>query len=119
MAEFGWAYVAGGALTASGGVTGSIQFKSDGDQLTGSENLSFLTGSNTMEVTGAMAVSGTLSVSDFTSVTAIGNSTIMATDTTVPENYNSLLWGPITIGNGVSFTINANSKVKIKDLDDV
>ena len=32
MAEFGWAYVAGGALTASGGVTGSVQFKGDGDQ---------------------------------------------------------------------------------------
>ncbi len=119
MAEFGWAYVAGGALTASGGVTGSIQFKSDGDQLTGSENLSFFTGSNTMEVTGAMAVSGTVSITDFTSVTAIGNSTTMATNTTVPANYNSLLFGPITIGNGVSFTINANSNVKIKDIDDV
>ena len=43
----------------------------------------------------------------------------MATNTTVPANYNSLLFGPITIGNGVSFTINANSNVKIKDIDDV
>ena len=29
MAEFGWAYVEGGALTGSGGVTGSVQFLVD------------------------------------------------------------------------------------------
>jgi len=119
MAEFGWAYVAGGALTSSGGVTGSVQFKGDGDQLTGSANFSFFTGSNAVEITGSIAVSGPANITDFTSVTAVGNSTTMATNTTVPANYNSVLYGPITIGSGVSFTIGTDSKVKIKDIDDI
>ena len=35
------------------------------------------------------------------------------------ENYNSLLFGPITIGTNGTLTIGTNSNLKIKDLEDV
>ena len=39
MAEFGWAYVAGGAITGSGGPVGSVMIKESDTQISGSESL--------------------------------------------------------------------------------
>ena len=65
MAEFGWAYVAGGALTGAAGPTGSIQIKKGANELTGSPNLIFNTGSNTLEVTGDISASVNISASAY------------------------------------------------------
>ena len=65
MAEFGWAYVAGGAITGSAGPIGSIVIKESDTQLTGSGNLKFLTATNTVVLTGHMSSSGFVSASSF------------------------------------------------------
>jgi len=49
----------------------------------------------------------------------IGNSTSISIDIVIPDNYNTVLYGPITINSGVSFTIGSNSSVKIIDISDV
>ena len=48
-----------------------------------------------------------------------GNSSSVNNDINLGSYYNALLYGPITIDSGASFTIGANSNVKIKDFDDV
>jgi hypothetical protein len=65
MAEFGWAYVAGGAITGAAGPTGSIQLKKGDSELTGSPNLIFNTSSNTLEVLGDISASANISASYF------------------------------------------------------
>jgi len=65
MAEFGWAYVAGGAITGAIGPTGSIQLKKGSSELTGSPNLIFNTSSNTLEVYGDISASSNISASYF------------------------------------------------------
>ena len=65
MAEFGWAYVAGGAITGAIGPTGSIQLKKGDTELTGSPNLIFNTGSNTLEISGDLSASSNVSASFF------------------------------------------------------
>ena len=65
MAEFGWAYVAGGALTGSAGPSGSVQLNDGNNNLTGSPNLIFNTSSNTLEVSGDISASANISASYF------------------------------------------------------
>ena len=60
-----------------------------------------------------------LTVSGFSAVDALGNTTTINNTVTVPTNYNSLLFGPITIGTNGTFTIGESSVVKIKDISDV
>ena len=110
MAEFGWAYVEGGAITGSGGITGSVQFLVDPNTLSGSENFVFASGSNNLSLSGAMEVTG---------AETVGNSSTINYNTDTGANYNSLLLGPITIASGASLTIGTNSNVKVKDLEDV
>tara|TARA_E500000318_G_C3555466_1_gene210889 strand:+ start:445 stop:1110 length:666 start_codon:yes stop_codon:yes gene_type:complete len=67
MAQFRWAYVNCTEETSVsvGGATGSLQFLSGANVLTGSSNLIFNTSSNTLFVTGTLLVSGTISASSF------------------------------------------------------
>ena len=65
MAEFGWAYVAGGAITGAAGPTGSVMLKEGQYEISGSPNLIFNTGSNTLEVTGDISSSANISASAF------------------------------------------------------
>ena len=65
MAEFGWAYIAGGAITEAQGVTGSVLLKKGDKQISGSANLVFNTGSNTLEVTGDISASVNISASAY------------------------------------------------------
>ncbi len=60
----------------------------------------------------------TLTVSGFASTMGVGNSTTISSDTTVPDNFNSLLYGPITISSGISLRIGSDSSVKIRDISD-
>jgi len=67
MAQFRWAYVncTEEESVSVGGPTGSLQFLSGANVLTGSTNLIFNTSSNTLFVTGTLLVSGTISASSF------------------------------------------------------
>jgi len=65
------------------------------------------------------AVTGSsIKLTGFLSVAGVGNTTTITAPTTIPSNYNSILYGPITIGNGGELTIGADSVVKIKDISD-
>ena len=66
MAEFGWAYVAGGAITGAAGPTGSIQVKLGSTEIGGYPELVWNTGSNAIEISGAI----TASAMNFTSLSA-------------------------------------------------
>ena len=65
MAEFGWAYVAGGAITGAWGPTGSIMLKREHLYISGSPNFIFNTSSNTLEIDGAISGSGNVSGSAY------------------------------------------------------
>ena len=60
-----------------------------------------------------------LSVADGVKITGISATpSSIAVSTSVPANYNAILYGPITIASGVSLTVSANAKLKIKDFAD-
>ncbi len=75
MAEFGWAYVGGGAVTASGGEIGSLQYKTGDQSISGSSLLTYDNTSAKMFLTGTLIVSGTIEANNYdiinTSVTEI------------------------------------------------
>jgi len=67
--------------------------------------------------TGVVALSGTIETSGFISSMGVGNATTISLATTVPKNYNSILYGPITIGTNGTLTIGSDSAVKIIDIE--
>ena len=67
---------------------------------------------------GVVQFSGSFQALGYLSATGFGNSSSIDASITVPRNYNSLLYGPITIGSAGVFTIGENSTVKIKDIED-
>ena len=116
MAEFGWAFVAG---QSPGGATGSLQYKTGVGDVSGSSRLTFNPSSYEFYVSGSSKVVGTSYAYGFSATEIVGNKSIIAYDTTIGENYNSLLLGPITISDGVNVTIGSGSVVMIKDLTDM
>ena len=69
--------------------------------------------------TGNVSVTGSIQASSYIYAAGFGNSSSIETSQTVPPNYNSVLYGPITIDDGVDFIISANSAVKIIDIGDL
>ncbi len=65
MAEFGWAYVAGGAITGAAGPTGSIQIKANGSELVGYSDLIWDSTNKVLEITGGVSSSVNISASAF------------------------------------------------------
>jgi hypothetical protein len=65
---------------------------------------------------GGMQATGSAEM-DFISGQTVANVTTITKDTVVLTNHNAVLYGPITINQ--SLKIESNSKVKIKDIDDV
>jgi hypothetical protein len=65
MAEFGWAYVAGGAITGAAGPTGSIQIKQGGTDIGGYSELKWNNTTKTIELVGDISGSGNISGSSF------------------------------------------------------
>ena len=65
MAEFGWAYIGGGAVTGALRPTGSVLLKKAEKQISGSSNLIFNTGSNTLQVIGDISASVNISASAY------------------------------------------------------
>ncbi len=68
---------------------------------------------------GSDAVTTQNVVEGATAASMTGNSASVAQNITLPAYYNAVLYGPITIDSNSSFTIGANSNVKIKDITDV
>ena len=64
MAEFGWAFINCEDPGVANGPTGSLQFHSGSNDLSGSANLVFLTASNTLNLTGTLNVSGTINANE-------------------------------------------------------
>ena len=77
---------------------------------------------HTSAISGSAAGSDAVSVQNIVDGTAggsfTGNSSSVSSNLTTPDYYNALLYGPITIDSGITFTISANSNVKIKDISD-
>ena len=100
MAQFRWAYVncAEEASVSVGGATGSLQFLSGANVLTGSSNLIFNTSSNTLFITGTLLVSGTISASSFivNQTDTISGSTIFGNS----SNDTHLFTGSVSVGAG-------------------
>tara|TARA_R110000824_G_scaffold117863_6_gene269917 strand:- start:1649 stop:1900 length:252 start_codon:yes stop_codon:yes gene_type:complete len=67
-----------------------------------------------------IAISGSVGIRGFVSA-PIGSFNSSSIDQTlsIPNNYNCLMYGPITIGSQGTFRIGLDSQVKIKDFDDV
>ena len=64
MSNFGWMHISG--AVSGKGIAGSLQYpKTTNGELTGSQNLSFSSGSNTLFLTGTMIISGTLQAHTF------------------------------------------------------
>ena len=64
MGEFGWAYVAGGAITGALGPTGSVLLKIGHLEISGSSKLIFNTANDTLEINGHLSASNTLTASN-------------------------------------------------------
>ncbi len=62
---------------------------------------------------------GWVNIQGATQFTVTHNASTLDGDVSVPANHNSLLIGPITVEEGVTFTIADGAKVKIKDFDDI
>jgi|ETNvirenome_6_85_1030632.scaffolds.fasta_scaffold37586_3 hypothetical protein len=70
-------------------------------------------------ITGALETTETISapsasISGFVQAMGVGNAATISSPTTVPSDYNSLLFGPIT----VTSTMIISGTAKIKDLED-
>tara|TARA_R110000824_G_scaffold224149_1_gene411842 strand:- start:2178 stop:2423 length:246 start_codon:yes stop_codon:yes gene_type:complete len=78
---------------------------------------------HTSAISGSTAGSDAVTTQNVVDGTAAGsmtgNSASVSQDLVLPAYYNAILYGPITIDSNSSFTIGANSNVKIKDFDDV
>ena len=104
MAQFRWAYVncTEEESVSVGGATGSLQFLSGANVLTGSSNLIFNTSSNTLFVTGTLLVSGTISASSF-----VVNQTDTVSGSTIFGNDNGdthQITGSLFVGNNEPVT---------------
>ena len=98
MAQFRWAHIncTEEATVSVGGPTGSLQFLSGTNVLTGSSNLIFNTSSNTLFITGTLLVSGAISASTF-----VVNQTDTTSGSTIFGNSNDdthQFFGKLSVG---------------------
>ena len=68
---------------------------------------------------GIVQISGSIKIAGSVHGLALTNASVINHPTNIPENYNSLLYGPITLKHTGSLTIGSGAAVKIKDLEDV
>ena len=62
---------------------------------------------------------GWVNIRGATQLTVTHNASTIDSDQTIPAEHNSLLIGPVTVDDGIIFTIGSGAQVKIKDFDDV
>tara|TARA_R110000824_G_scaffold341409_1_gene527849 strand:+ start:54 stop:398 length:345 start_codon:yes stop_codon:yes gene_type:complete len=111
IGTLGWAYITGSVVAIDDGGTNRIPFYKDDTTLSGSADITF-DSQKKLTVTGSVAT-------DVVLAGAFSNATTIAGPTTVPANHNSLLYGPITVGDNGTLTISVDAVVKIKDFGDV
>jgi hypothetical protein len=119
MAEFGWAYVAGGAITGAAGPTGSIQIKKGPTELDGHSEFVWNTGTNTLEITGDLSASANLSASYFygdgSNLTNVGGEiTILEEGVSITSDVTSINFVGAVVtasaaGDVVTVNVNASS----------
>ena len=141
MAKFGWAYIDCEDQNMGSGSEGpsySLQFVTEsGGGTTGSALLSYYTASqysydpSTLVLSGNLLVTGSLDATELSASTGISvsgllqiigimaNAATISTDTTIPSNYNAVLYGPITVAAGTTLTVSSDANLKIKDIADV
>ena len=68
---------------------------------------------------GSIALTGSITAAGMFSSYGIGNSATISAAVSTATNHNYMLYGPITVANGSSFTIGSGSAAKIKNLVDV
>ena len=69
--------------------------------------------------TGIVQFSGSMETAGFLSGLGVGNASKINQATSVPEFYNSVLFGPIRIIHTGSLTVGSGSAVKITDIEDL
>jgi len=119
MAEFGWAYVAGGAITGAAGPTGSIQIKKGPTELAGHSEFVWNTGNNTLEITGDLSASANVSASYFygdgSNLTNVGGEiTILEEGVSITSDVTSINFVGAVVtasaaGDVVTVNVNASS----------
>ena len=70
-------------------------------------------------ITGSLTVTGSVLGSSVGYTNLVGNPSTMRSDLTILENYNAVLYGPITIQADKTMTIPSDSTVKIVNISDV
>lgn len=109
MGEFGWAYISGSApLQSAGGVSGSVQFRTDTAGINGSTKFRYKDEIDTLELTGTLKVQGAVSASSYhieniTNLEAAGSTTFGNSDDDNHEFTGSVFSrGPISASHAVS-----------------
>jgi hypothetical protein len=74
---------------------------------------------HTLSVTGTFGVSGNATFEQAAMANLFANATAISNDTTISANYNSVMYGPITINDGKTLTISSGAALKIKDISDI
>ena len=119
--KFGWAHVFEADSTGAAGPVEGIQFKTDETHISGSDNFTYASGSNTVKITGSLEVTGSalFIAHGFVGVNVVGNKQTINHDTETGTDINAVLYGPITIASSKSLKIGLDSNVKIKNIEDV
>ena len=94
-----------GIISASGDISSSGRIRASGGFET-DNSASF----------GHISASGDLKVDGFASFGSFGNIQTMISTTAVPANYNTVLYGPVTVGANAIFDIAVDAQVLVKDL---
>jgi hypothetical protein len=116
MAIGGWYYVSASNFQ---GPTGSIQFKQGGSYISGSSNFTFLSASNTVELTGSLKVKGDVSVGEGINHPVFpNNQTRICKDATIFAYSRAVLYtdddDTVTICDGITLTIEGEAKAILK-----
>ena len=117
MAEFGWAYVAGGAITGAAGPTGSIQVKANGTELAGYSELVWNNTTKTVELNGNVSSSINISASAFygdgSNLSNVGSNLIVKEEgsniTTAAESINFVGAFVTASASGADVTVTVNA----------
>jgi hypothetical protein len=103
MGEFGWAYVAGGAITGALGPTGSVLLKKGETTISGSRRLIFNTSSAdsyVLELSGNLYVSSSLTASSLHLPELPSGSAILTRYLALDANYNMIVTSSEGSGGG-------------------
>ena len=105
MGEFGWAYVAGGAITGALGPTGSLLLKKSDQIISGSSRLIFNTSSYYLELSGNLYVSSSLTASSLYLPNLQSTGAVASKYLALDSNNNLVMTSSTGGGGGGSVTV--------------